>query len=518
MTNRNALRNFVIGFGVFTVLFTILFIVLSALKLLDNSYALDIVFTILIITFYSILAISLVSYLNFISTLKQVVTENKYNLRRDYPFYNYYLFNNRISKLERKKRLKDKDAYIVAFTATKKIVMKNSSRNDVITEYCGYIADFLDHFLGRNSAYANRDVTYCYYHGIFLIYLYEDFDSVKYIVDDIENGLYQIAADNKLNVYVQPFFGVTKVDRGNETLIVSIDHASSARDNAERKYEDIDFFDPTLQKNIHITDVEEIRQGIENDEFVVYYQPKFSLKENRFVGCEALVRWNSKRLGLLPPSKFIDIAENSGLIHMLDEYVFTKVCIDLRETKKKGRRLLPVSVNFSMQEFYDTNFVDDITRLCKDNGVLPSLIEIEITESTSQTNTFMTSSVVKKLKEVGFRVLMDDFGTGYSNIENLMVIPFDAVKLDRSYVERITADDKSFEIVKLLINLCKVNNLEIIAEGVDNINQVELLRRLKCDTIQGYYYSKPIAKEEFDKFLLPNGNPFEKKGKEHNEI
>ena len=136
-------------------------------------------------------------------------------------------------------------------------------------------------------------------------------------------------------------------------------------------------------------------------------------------------------------------------------------------------------------------------------------IEIEITEATSQANQFLSISIIKKLKENGIRVLMDDFGVGFSNVGNLKKIPFDVVKIDKSFIDGIVNDTKSREIVKFLIGLCKVNDMEVVAEGVDNKEQVEILRKAHCDTIQGFYYSEALEKKAFEAFL--NNNPFEKK-------
>ena len=248
---------------------------------------------------------------------------------------------------------------------------------------------------------------------------------------------------------------------------------------------------------------------MKNHEFVVYYQPKFSLSAKRFVSSEALVRWDSPKHGILTPTKFIPLAEAAGLIHEIDTYVFERVCQDLNEAKRKGRRIIPVSINFSLYEFYSNDFLNSIMNLLEQYQINPSYIEIEITEATSQANTFISISIIKKLRDRGVRVLMDDFGVGFSNIGNLRKIPFDAVKIDKSYIDDIATDMKSRDIVKFLIELCKASDLEVIAEGVDSKEQVEILRKFKCDTIQGFYYSEALPIKEYEKFLL--SNPFERK-------
>ena len=171
--------------------------------------------------------------------------------------------------------------------------------------------------------------------------------------------------------------------------------------------------------------------------------------------------------------------------------------------------MLPVSVNFSLYEFYSANFLDTIVKIMEEYDIPTHLIEIEITEATSQANQFLSISIIKKLKDRGIRVLMDDFGIGFSNIGNLKKIPFDAIKIDKSFIDDLVTDIKAQEIVKLLIGLSKVNGMEVIAEGVDNKEQVDILRKIKCDTIQGFYYSRALSSKDYEKFLADN--PFEKK-------
>lgn len=143
-------------------------------------------------------------------------------------------------------------------------------------------------------------------------------------------------------------------------------------------------------------------------------------------------------------------------------------------------------------------------------NIPPTLIEIEITEQTTNANNFIATSILKRIKDLGIRILMDDFGVGYSNIMNIRKTPIDVIKIDKSFIDEIVTDARTRSIVKFLIELCKTNSLESIAEGVNDVKQVEILKKLKCDTIQGYYYSKPLCRNDFEKFLLSNN--FEKKG------
>ena len=212
---------------------------------------------------------------------------------------------------------------------------------------------------------------------------------------------------------------------------------------------------------------------------------------------------------------FIDKAENAGMISLIDNYIFERALRDISSQIRKGRRVLPVSVNFSIYEFYSQGFIDNLVSLLAKYNVPAHYVEIEITETTSQANQFLSISIIKKLKEIGIRVLMDDFGVGYSGIDNLRKIPFDAIKIDKSYADHVLDDEKTKSIIKFMVELGHINGVEVIIEGVDNQKQVDLLRRMKIDTIQGFYYSQALPLEKLDAFL--RDNVYEKKEEENKE-
>lgn len=220
-------------------------------------------------------------------------------------------------------------------------------------------------------------------------------------------------------------------------------------------------------------------------------------------------RWKTPQ-GILGPGKFIDRAGRSGLLSAIDMAIFEAAVKDLSDSIKRGRRVLPVSVNFSLYEFFTNNFLEKIVGVLQKYQVPPTLLEVEITETTSQVNKFLSLQVIKKLKDIGVRVLMDDFGIGFSQIENLRQIPFDAVKIDKSFTDRILDDKKANSIVKFLVELIHLNDMEAIVEGVETKEQVDVLRKMKVDTIQGFYYSRPISFAQYNELLKENA--FEKKG------
>ena len=447
-------------------------------------------------------------FINRISQLKTLEMENEYALGVRSAFNNLYVFQKRLEVLTTLHKKKKHTEHIIAFTFSSLIVSQNVNRNNEIYVLNNHIASFLDSLYEKVNS-KKRDFVFAFSRGVFLICTFKQNEpSIQQMCEIISKEIYEFAETNCRHIWVQPFFGITVVEGVGE-IAHQIDNALLARDFSERNFETITYYQPNFRKSVAQSDIEEMTEALEKKEFVIFYQPKFDLNNKRFISSEALIRWNSKKYGLLAPSKFINKAEDIGLIHDIDVYVLKQVCEDLNDMIRRGRRVLPVSVNFSLYEFYSENFLNTIMDILEEFKIPPHLIEIEITEATSQTNQFLSISIIKKLKDRGIRVLMDDFGIGFSNVGNLKKIPFDVVKIDKSFIDDIVTDTKAREIVKFLIGLCKVNGMEVVAEGVDSKEQVEILKKAKCDTIQGFYYSQALSKKDFEKFLLDN--PFEKK-------
>ena len=453
-----------------------------------------------------------IRYVSIRSELSSLINDNIYNLGEKTTFFGVPAFVKRVDALSRSPRLAKKKQFVISFTAANLSTMQNANRDDSITLLNARIARFLSKFVHvykkNNNRKRRRDRVVCFNRGSFLVYLFlDDEHQVRHIVDEISNNIFQIAEENQIHIYVQPFFGVSEIEE-EKPLLESIEDANIARNVSERNFETLTYYHDSFRRRSSKEEIDEITEALENNEFVVYYQPKFNLNTRRFISAEALVRWNSKKHGLLPPNKFIPVVEAAGLVHEIDTFVFKRVCEDLNEAKRRGRRIIPVSINFSLYEFYSSEFLTSIMDLLDKYQINPSYIEIEITEATSRANSFTAISIIKKLRDKGIRVLMDDFGVGFSNIGNLRKIPFDAIKIDKSFIDDIVIDLKSRAIVKFLIELCLANDLEVIAEGVDDKEQVEILKKLKCSTIQGFYYSQALPQKEYEKFLL--NNPFEK--------
>lgn len=445
-------------------------------------------------------------------TINSLKNENEYNLNRNYVFFNYDYFTRKITL--RNIKNKDLEGYMIAFNCVRNVDSTTKAIKDDISELNGCVADYL---LERIDKFDKKDIKFsyfCFYHGVFLVYINCSPEYLNNLISDIETRIYEISREHDFRLYIQPYFGI--YDRRNENveehdvIYKVINYAMTAREYGSQNFDSVTFYSSELFGSNITTEFEAIVEALDKKEFIVFYQPKYSLGKKQFISSEALVRWQSPKNGLVSPIKFISEAENGGLIHRIDMFVLEQVCKDLNETKRKGRRLLPVSINFSIYEFYAPDFVDDIINTITKYKVNPSLIEMEITESVSGANSFVPISIIKKLKEFGLRILMDDFGVGYSNFNNIKNMPIDVLKIDKSFIDNIVDDEKSREIVKLLIDFARSLGLESIAEGVSVKEQVDILRKYHCDTIQGYFYSKPISKTEYEQFLA--NNPYEKKG------
>lgn len=246
--------------------------------------------------------------------------------------------------------------------------------------------------------------------------------------------------------------------------------------------------------------------AIENDEFMVYLQPKFDIYTEKIHGAEALIRWNYKKKEMLSPYRFIPFFETDGSIAKVDDIVLNKVCSALRHWKEEGRPLYPVSVNLSRNQLYDSDIVSHLTGIVDSYGVDHSLIDFELTESATYDNKNRMLNVLDELRNKGFLISMDDFGTGYSSFSLLTEMPLDTLKIDKSFVDKIGMGNEKKQdtiVITHIITLAKELGFVCLAEGAEEKSQIERLRELGCELIQGYYYSKPVPLSEYEAKYLP---------------
>ena len=473
--------------------------------------AIRIGFTILIIVAAGIFGAEVKIFRQRCRFFTSLEDENFYTLGVRSTFFNLEAFRDKVRELQHKRYLKEKKQYVLAFSPTATNIVGGPNRNRVLQNLNQTLATFVNRIMitKENAMFSRRNAVYAFDRNTFLFYLFaNDETEVHALISQLSNECFRLVNEEKIKIWVQPFCGICRVDNDEESLTGLIEKAVIAKGQSEQNIESFTYFkEGFVNKDTNIA--EDIIRGIENKEFLPYYQAKYSLKEKKFVSAEALARWKTPE-GIIGPSKFIERAGRAGLLNAIDLAIFEAAVKDVGDALKRGRRVEPVSVNFSLYEFFSNNFLQKIVEVLERNQVPPSLLEIEITETTSQVNKFLSLQVIKKLKDIGVRILMDDFGIGFSQIENLRQIPFDGVKIDKTFTDRILEDEKVRSIVKFLVELIHDNDMEAIVEGVETKEQVDMLRKMKVDTIQGFYYSKPLPLNEY--YGLLKENEFEKKG------
>ena len=262
----------------------------------------------------------------------------------------------------------------------------------------------------------------------------------------------------------------------------------------------ITFFDDKLVEDQKWIDLvrEHQQSALANEEFMVYYQPKYDPRTDELRGAEALIRWQSPEFGFVPPGKIIPIYEKNGFITEIDHYMITHVARDQKAWLDMGRKCVPVSVNVSRAHFIENDLAEQIRDMVDKEGTPHDLIEIELTESAFFDDKKAMISTISRLKEYGFAVSMDDFGSGYSSLNSLKDMPLDVLKLDAEFFRGNNDNGRGEIVVSEAIKLAKNLNMRTVAEGVEVRDQVDFLASQGCDMIQGYYYAKPMPKEEYE--------------------
>ncbi|WNS73981.1 EAL domain-containing protein [Bacillus sp. DTU_2020_1000418_1_SI_GHA_SEK_038] len=245
----------------------------------------------------------------------------------------------------------------------------------------------------------------------------------------------------------------------------------------------------------------DLRKAIERNELFLVYHPIIDVKTNKVVSLEALVRWKQEQLGLVPPSEFIPLAEESGLIIPISEWIIQKACEDLKAIHLHGNTKLRMSVNISAIHFNQENFVKSISEIFQRTNVNPNFIDFELTESMIMPKASETVNKLVKIKQLGVKLSIDDFGTGYSSLSYLNRFPLDTLKIDQSFISRLTLYEEDSSIVEAIITMAHRLHLKVVAEGVENKKQYEFLKKEQCDLIQGFYISEPIPLHKLLTFL-----------------
>jgi EAL domain-containing protein (putative c-di-GMP-specific phosphodiesterase class I) len=289
-----------------------------------------------------------------------------------------------------------------------------------------------------------------------------------------------------------------------ETLIKNADAALySAKENGRNRFR---FFteDMNAQAVERLTLENSLRLALAQKELFLMYQPQMDIATGRITGLEALLRWQHPDLGLVPPDKFIRIAENSGLIVPIGEWVLRTACSQARKWQDEGVTAVSVAVNVSAVQFRQEGFCEVIRRVLHETGLAPQYLELELTESLLLANADLMLSVVQELKAMGVSLAIDDFGTGYSSFSYLRQFRVSKLKIDRVFIRDVAVNPDDAAITTAIISMAKSLHLKVIAEGVEEEAQMSFLRAHQCDEIQGFYFSKPLVVDKASEKLRGN--------------
>jgi len=357
----------------------------------------------------------------------------------------------------------------------------------------------------------------------------DEFAIILYDIDDA-NGMANVAQKilnkldkpmdiqgTKLNVSVS--IGIACYEGASmtmEELLKSADTAMySAKLQGRNNYQ---FFVASMHEKVQEKQRIQImlQQAVINEELSLVYQPQVSLSKNNIVRCEALLRWQPKEGAAISPDKFIPIAEESGQIEVIGEWVLKEVCQQVDQWNTQlASEVITVAINVSVCQLTTNKFRKTLAELLERYTISPKQIEIEITETAMSSNYDKMLEELEKIHQLGVYISMDDFGTGHASLENLRKFPLDALKIDRSFIQDIGIDECDEDITKVIIAIAKKMSLELVAEGVETVEQLVFLAEEGCDVIQGYYFSKPLPPEELLTYLQHNEHLFEKKFEEY---
>ncbi len=337
-------------------------------------------------------------------------------------------------------------------------------------------------FFSGNNFLEELDATTAYYEAIF-----------KQLIPELENHHLSFAYGR---YFIEP--GETNVDDIINKVSLAHSMAKGKKDSVIWNYDD-NYKKEVLFKT-ELTN--KMEKSLENNEFHAFLQPKFDILKNELIGAEALVRWIEPSGNMIFPNDFIPHFEGNGFIINIDKYILEKVCMTLSRWKKEGKKLVPISVNFSRLHLENMNFVQEIAQIVDKYNLDHHLIEIELTETTLLENTRVLKKLIDDLHSSGFAISIDDFGAGHSSLGMIKEFNADVIKLDRSFVTRTENDTRGEVVVEGIVTMLHSLDSRVIVEGVEDAEQLEFLKSINCEEAQGYYFDKPIPIKEFEEKYL----------------
>lgn len=325
----------------------------------------------------------------------------------------------------------------------------------------------------------------------------EDFNEARFV--HVTQG---IIDQREYALTVRFYLGVYVINNRNINAAAMYDRAYMALESIKGREKTVAYYDEEIRKKrLHDTlNVGELERALREEQFVIYLQPQINTLTKKIVGTEALVRWINPKRGIIPPAEFIPAFEENGMIAEIDYYVWEAACRQLRKWKDEGKTEFSISVNISAKDFYLSDIYASITGLIEKYDVSPENLKLEITETALVLNLEEQMYLVKRLQERGFVVEIDDFGSGYSSLNSLKNIKVDVLKLDMKFFEHSDESGRAEKIIESVIQLAHKLKMAVIAEGVGEKEQVEMLQRIGCHIVQGFYYAMPMPVDEFEEF------------------
>lgn len=333
---------------------------------------------------------------------------------------------------------------------------------------------------------------------------YVDELQIERLVNDILKGMQQHFVVNGYEVFLNASIGIVQSSDGGKDEQTLLKWANIALERAKEKGKgNYSFYYSRLnvERGRRFMIENQLYKALERNEFTLHYQPQINIETEEIVGMEALLRWHNNGLGHISPSEFIPLAEKTGLIIKIDEWVLEEVCRQMREWMDKGYKLVPIAINISAKHFRSSKLTETVIRGLEKYNIPRNLITIEITEGALM-NTKQSEEVLRQLKEHKLNIHLDDFGTGYSSLSYLNKYPIDTLKIDRSFMQEVSTSEKGKKITTLIIHLAHTLGLSIIAEGVEKIEQIQFLKDKNAILAQGYYFNKPLSVHEMEMHYL----------------
>lgn len=356
------------------------------------------------------------------------------------------------------------------------------------TQLLNYINDVLRVFCNENQLYCRLSA------DVFMVVTpYNEIKDIYRFIRALEKrmtGFKGIKYEFAFGVYLVSDRSVPSRTMGDSAGLARAEVKGNALEN-------IGIYNASLKNKLKIKrDIEQrMKFALDNGEFVMFLQPKYSISGNNIIGAEALVRWIHPEKGIIPPNDFIPVFEQNGFIIKLDEYIWECACKLLKKWIDDGYEAVPISVNVSRVHLKNEQFIDYLEKLIEKYNVPKNLIELEITETIENIN---ANTMVQAAKNHGFTLLMDDFGSGYSSLNTLKSTPFDVLKIDRSFLSSFMESERGQKIISHTISMSRDIGLDLIAEGVETREQADFLSGCGCDAAQGFYYSKAVPVDEFE--------------------